>query len=125
MALEDYSKYFMYGGIVLLVAVTAFFYYLEKQDKTDVVGIKSYLSKDRWQGEVVNSKIESWQQLNARYGNDFFYEITFYLPGDPNIHTSKALVAPGQMHLIKKGLDIQVKVGKKGEMAIIGINFNK
>ncbi|AHJ73599.1 hypothetical protein [Kosakonia sacchari] len=123
MALEDYSKYFMYGGIVVTVAATAFFYFLEKQDKTDVSGIKVYLSSNKWEGELLDSKIESWQQMNARYGNDFFYEINFYLDGDPHLYTAKTLIRPSQMHLLKKGLKIKVKKGSKNRLAVVEVDF--
>lgn len=123
MALEDYSKYFMYGGIVVTVAATAFFYFLERQDKTDVSGIKVYLSSNKWEGELIDSKIESWQQMNARYGNDFFYEINFYLDGDPRLYTAKTLIRPSQMHLLKKGLKIKVKKGSKNRLAVVEVNF--
>ena len=124
MALEDYSKYFMYGGIILVVVVTAAFYFLEKQDKTDVSGIKIFLASDRWQGEIINTKLQAWRQLNARYGNDYFYDIDFFLPNDQKLYTAKSLIAPSQMHMLKKGQDIKVKKGERGKMAVIEIDFN-
>lgn len=36
MALEEYSEYFMYGGIILIIAAIVFFCFLERQDKSDI-----------------------------------------------------------------------------------------
>lgn len=124
MVLEDYSKYFMYGGIALSIAAIAFFYFLYKKDGTDLGELKVYLLSNRWQGDVLDSKIESWQQTNAKYGNDFFYDISFYLNGETKLYTAKALIQPSQMHMIKKGLNIKIKKGGKGKLAVVGIEFN-
>ena len=122
MALEDYSHYFMYGGIVASVSATLFFYFLEKRDKHDDFAVRSFLSSHKWQGELIDSQIESWQQLDVRYGNDFFYRISFYLLGEPKLYYALARVKPGQMHLIQKGVKIKVKKGSRGRMAIMEIN---
>lgn len=124
MALEDYSKYFMYGGIALSIAAIAFFYFLYKKDGTDLGELKVYLSSDRWQGDFLDSKIESWQQTNAKYGNDFFYDVSFYLNDETKLYTAKALIQPSQMHMIKKGLNIKIKKGDKDKLAVVGIEFN-
>ncbi|SCC17798.1 hypothetical protein GA0061071_107187 [Kosakonia oryzendophytica] len=121
MALEDYSAYFMYGGMVVTVAATVFFWWIEKRDNTDVVGIKHCLTSAEWSGEFFDSYIESWQQTNARYGNAFFYDITFCLEGEQKMFTAKALVNPGEMHLLKKGLRIRVKKGSKNRIAVTDI----
>ncbi|MBK0078810.1 hypothetical protein IAE49_04635 [Kosakonia sp. S58] len=123
MALEEYSKYFMYGGVILTAAVTVFFCFLERQDKSNVSGIKHYLSSNRWQGEVMQTNIESWQKLNAMYGNDHFYDIDFFLPNDKQLYTAKSLIFSEQAHMLKKGLSIKVKKGTKGKMAVISIYF--
>lgn len=124
MVLEEYSEYFMYGGIVLIIAAIVFFCFLERQDKSDISGIKHYLSSARWQGEVIQTNIESWTKLNARYGNDYFYDIDFFLPNDKKLYTAKSLIAPDQMHMLRKGVGIKVKKGTKGKVAVISINLN-
>lgn len=124
MALEEYSEYFMYGGVILTVAVTVFFFLLEKQHKSDVSGIKDYLSSNRWQGEVMQTNIESWKKTNARYRNNHFYDVNFFLPNDKQLCTAKSLIASDQAHMLKKGLTIKVKKGAKGKMAVISIYFN-
>lgn len=124
MALEEYSEYFMYGGVILTVAVTVFFFLLERQHKSDVSGIKHYLSSNRWQGEVMQTNIESWKKTNARYGNNHFYDVNFFLPNDKQLYTAKSLIASDQAHMLKKGLTIKVKKGAKGKMAVISICFN-
>ncbi|QNQ20609.1 hypothetical protein HF650_12980 [Kosakonia sp. SMBL-WEM22] len=123
MALEEYSAYFMYGGIFLTIVVTAFFYFLEKQDGSDVSGIKSYLSSARWQGEIIKTNIQSWRKQNARYGNDYFYEFDFLLPNDKKLYTGTGLITPEQMHLLKKGLGMTVKKGAGRKVAVISIDF--
>ena len=124
MVLEECSEYFMYGGIVLIIAAIVFFCFLERQDKSDISGIKHYLSSTRWQGEVIQTNIESWTKLNARYGNDYFYDIDFFLPNDKKLYTAKSLIAPDQMHMLRKGVSIKVKKGTKGKVAVISINLN-
>lgn len=124
MVLEEYSEYFMYGGIVLIIAAIVFFCFLERQGKSDISGIKHYLSSTRWQGEVIQTNIESWTKLNARYGNDYFYDIDFFLPNDKKLYTAKSLIAPDQMHMLRKGVSIKVKKGTKGKVAVISINLN-
>jgi len=37
--------------------------------------------------------------------------------------SAKALVALSDMHLLKKGLDIIVKQGAKGRLAVLKINY--
>ncbi|MGY5956737.1 DUF3592 domain-containing protein [Kosakonia sp. BK9b] len=123
MALEDYSAYFMYGGMVVTVAATAIFWWLEKREDSEVAGIKHCLTSAAWPGEVFDSYIASWQQTNARYGNAFFYDISFCLDGEGKMFTAKALVNPGEMHLLKKGLGIRVKKGSKNRIAVIAIMF--
>ena len=124
MALEEYSEYFMYGGVILTVAVTVFFFLLERQHTSDVSGIKHYLSSNRWQGDVMQTNIESWRKINARYRNDQFYDVNFFLPNDKQLYTAKSLIASDQAHMLKKGLTIKVKKGAKGKMAVISICLN-
>ena len=101
MGIEYYAKYFMYGGLLFTLTLGIIFFFWFRGDKTDVAGIKAYLTRSQWQGEIVESRIELWRQTNARYGNDYFYDITFYLKGDGKLHTAQTLVRPGQMHLMK------------------------
>jgi hypothetical protein len=89
------------------------FFLLERQHKSDVSGIKHYLSSNRWQGEVMQTNIESWKKINARYGNDYFYDVNFFLPNDKQLYTAKSLIASDQAHILKKLLTIKVKKGRK------------
>lgn len=122
MGIEYYSKYFLYGGIAFSLLLSVVFYFMFRGDKTDVAGIKNYLSSSQWQGEFIDSRIESWQQTNARYGNDFFYDISFRL-NDEKLYTAQTLVRPSQMHLMKEGLKIKVKKSSKNRLAIVEVNF--
>lgn len=124
MALEEYSKYFMYGGIILTIAVTAWFYFLEKQDESDISGVNFFLSRTRWQGAVIQTKIQSWRKLNVKYGSDCFYGVDFFLPNEPKLYTATTLIAPEKIHMLRKGLSIKVKKETKGKMGIIYIDFN-
>lgn len=84
MALEEYSEYFMYGGVILTVAVTVFFFLLERQHKSDVSGIKDYLSSNRWQGEVMQTNIESWKKQTPGTGIIIFMMLTSSCPMTSN-----------------------------------------
>ncbi|WP_039056536.1 hypothetical protein [Enterobacter sp. Bisph1] len=125
MGIEYYSKYFMYGGMLFTVTLCVIFFFWFRGDKTDIAGIKTYMNSAHWQGEVIDSRIEFWRQTNARYGNDYFYDITFYLNGDEKLHTAQTLIRPSQMHLMKKGLKIKVKKGSKNQLAVIEVDFDE
>lgn len=71
----------------------------------------------------MQANIESWQRLNAMYGNDHFYDIHFFLPNDKQLYTAKSLIVSEQARMLKKGLSIKVKKGTKGKMAVISIYF--
>ncbi|CAI0984775.1 hypothetical protein [Serratia ficaria] len=126
MSLADMSKYFLYLGIATPILMGIFFYCIFKNNgsnTTDLDSVKSYLKMDKQGGEIFLAQLESCRQTNVKYGNDFFFDVDFYLPGDGKLHTAKALVKPSQMHLLKKGMEIKVKKGKKNEMAVVEIVF--
>ncbi|MBI6131655.1 hypothetical protein ACN2W4_02140 [Serratia marcescens] len=126
MSLADMSKYFLYAGIATPVVMGIFFYCIFKNNgdnSTEMSAVKNYLNKDSWQGEIIASHLESCRQTNTRYGNDFFFDVDFYLPGDTRLHTAKALVQPGQMHLLRKGMGIKVKKGRKNQLAVVEMDL--
>lgn len=74
MALEEYSKYFMYGGIILTIAVTAWFYFLEKQDESDISGVTFFSFQNSLAGSgdtnensiMEKIKRQIWERLLLR-----------------------------------------------------------
>ncbi|MEN0582296.1 hypothetical protein AAIG39_25345 [Phytobacter palmae] len=47
--------------------------------------------------------------------------IFFFYLDDTQLYSAKALVVPGQMHLLRKGLPIVVKKGDKNRIAVMQI----
>ena len=122
MSLADMSKYFLYLGIAMPIIMGIFFYCIFKNNgskNADIPAVKSYLNMEKQGGEIFSSQLVACRQTNVRYGNDFFFDVDFYLPGDSRLHTAKALVKPSQMHLLKKGMDIKVKKDDKNNMAVV------
>ncbi|WP_244173059.1 hypothetical protein [Kosakonia pseudosacchari] len=123
MGIEYYSKYFMYGGIAVSVIATLFFYFLARMDDKKKADIGIFLTCHLWPGDIVESKIVSCKITGDRFGNDFFYDIRFHLPGGNQLYTAKTLVNISQMPLIQPGLRIKVKKGSEGRLAVIKIEF--
>ncbi|CAI8835680.1 hypothetical protein E0L21_11975 [Kosakonia quasisacchari] len=123
MELEYYSKYFMYGGIAVSVIATLFFYFLSRMESKKKADIGIFLTCHLWPGDIVESKIISCKITDDRFGNDFFYDIRFHLPGDNKLYTAKTLVNISQMSLIRPGLRMKVKKGNEGRLAVIKIEF--
>lgn len=106
-------------SIPIIFVVAIFFSFRGSSTKYKDAGI--FLRRDKWNGELLKTKIYSWQQTNVRYGNDYFYDIYFNLNGDNKIYSAKALISPGQMHLLREGLPIVVKKGRGNNIAIMQI----
>lgn len=123
MALENYSRYFMYGGIALSVIATLYFYFLSRADDKKKADIGLFLGSQFWNGDIIESEIISAKLTGERYGNDLFYDVKFYLPHTSQLHTAKALVNISQIHLVKKGLRIKVKKNGAGKLAVVKIEF--
>lgn len=109
----------MIFSIAVTVAFVVWIFFGFRGNSTSIRAAQVFLKRDRWPGELHKSQIESWQQTNTMYGNDYFFDIFFYL--DNTLLSAKALVAPGQMHLLRKGLPIVVKKGEKNRIAIMQI----
>jgi len=82
---------------------------------------KVFLKRDSWPGELHNTRIESWQQSNILYGGNLFFDISFYLGHSQQLYSAKALITLGQVHLLRKGLPLVVKTGKRGRIAVMQI----
>ncbi|WP_200550712.1 hypothetical protein [Kosakonia sp. LAM2021] len=123
MGIEYYSKYFMYGGIAASVITSLIFYFVFRAEGKKKADIGVFLTCHLWSGDIVESEIVSCKITGDRFGNDFFYDIRFHLPGDNQLYTAKTLVNISQMPLIRPGLRIKVKKGNEGRLAVIKIEF--
>lgn len=106
-------------AITLSFAIAIFFSFKGSSRQFKAASI--FLNRDKWRGDFYHSTIESWQQTNMCCGNNYFYDIYFYLNSDTVLYHAKALIAPGQMHLLRKGLPVIVKKGRGNKIAIIQI----
>ncbi len=105
-------------AIPIIFIVVIFFF---PGTSTSIRSARMFLKRNSWSGEIHQSRIESWQQTNTRYGNNYFFDIYFYLDDMQKLYAAKALIEPGQMHLLRKGLPISVKIGKKDRIAVMRI----
>jgi hypothetical protein len=80
-----------------------------------------FLQRESWRGKLLKSRIESWQQTNVIHGNNLFFDIYFHLDDMSQLFCAKALIAPAQIHLLRKGLSIIVKKGRGNNIAIMQI----
>lgn len=106
-------------GIIVPMLFVAWIYFGFRGNSTSIRAAQIFLKRDSWQGELHKTQIESWQQTNTMYGNNYFFDIFFYL--DNTLFSAKALIAPAQMHLLQKGLPIVVKKGAKNRIAVMQI----
>ncbi|WP_173632867.1 hypothetical protein [Paramixta manurensis] len=109
-----------------LCGVLLGFHFAFRDQNKQLSDVKVWLKKDKWAGDILSTQLDSWQQTNTRYGNDFFYDFCFYadLEGVNKLYSAKALVRLSEVHLSRPGLIIYVKHGAKGKMAVISINYS-
>jgi hypothetical protein len=112
---------FMLIGIAIPIIFIVVVFFSSRGASTSIRSARMFLKRNSWPGEIHQSRIESWQQTNTRYGNNYFFDIYFYLDDMQKLHAAKALIEPGQMHLLRKGLPISVKIGKKDRIAVMQI----
>ncbi|MDZ7320484.1 hypothetical protein N4G41_02435 [Kosakonia sacchari] len=123
MGIEYYSKYFMYGGIAASVIASLIFFLMFRVENKKKAEIGIFLTCHLWPGDIIESEIISCKITGDRFGNDFFYDIRFHLPGGDQLYTAKTLVNISQMPLIRPGLRIKVKKGSEGRLAVINVEF--
>ena len=109
----------MIFAVLVTLSFVAWIFFGFRGNSTSIRAAQIFLKRDRWQGELHKTQIESWQQTNTMYGNNYFFDIFFYL--DNTLLSAKAQIAPGQMHLLQKGLPIVVKKGAKNRIAVMQI----
>lgn len=119
-SLSTLELVFMLLGIAAPILCLVWVFFTFRGNSTSIRAARMFLKRDTWPGILHKSRIESWQQTNTLYGNNYFFDIFFYLD-DTQLYSAKALVAPGQMHLLRKGLPIVVKKGDKNRIAVMQI----
>ncbi|ACX88207.1 hypothetical protein F6Q07_21485 [Pectobacterium parmentieri] len=100
---------------------------LFKPNKNELLGIKNWKTRDKWQGTIVTTEIKSWSQTETKYGNDFFYNFDFPidLNGKKKLYTAKGLVGPNDIHKLRKGMGIIVKYNEDSppKVAVIDVIY--
>ncbi|MGX9271522.1 hypothetical protein ACWXWK_00105 [Pantoea ananatis] len=95
----------MIGVIITLCAIAISFSML-KPDKPQLKGIKEWVARDDWSGDVIIVSALNWYQNDAKYGDDYFY--TFYfnatIYGVKKRYSAMCAVKFSQIHKIKKVL---------------------
>ncbi len=122
--LENMSTFEMISvliGLSLTLAFIIAIFFSFRGGASQFKDARVFLEREKWEGELYQSTINSWHQTNIRHGIDFFYDIFFYIDGESKLRSAKALISPGQMHLLVKGLPIVVKIGKGNRMAVVRI----
>ena len=117
--MSGFEMFFLILGITVPIIFMIAIFFSFRGNSPSIPAARIFIKRESWPGELYKSQIESWQQTNTRYGNDFFFDIYFYL--DNTLLSAKALIAPGQMHLLRKGLPIVVKKGAKNRIAVMQI----
>lgn len=62
---------FLIGIIITLCAVGIFMSML-KPNKSQLKGIKDWITRENWSGDVISVTALSWCQNDVKYGEDFF-----------------------------------------------------
>jgi len=113
---------FMMTGILVPMVFIVFTIFSFKGKSKGTVDAFRVIKHESWAGDLISTKMESWQQTDISYGNDLFFDVFFYTGDGSEMKSAKALVALSDMHLLKKGLDIIVKQDKKGRIAVVKID---
>lgn len=115
---------FLIGVIITLCAIAISFSVL-KPDKSQLKGIKEWVTRDDWSGDVIIVTALNWCQNDTKYGDEYFY--TFYynatIYGVKKRYSAMCAVKSSQIHKIKKGIKISVKYscGDPPKMAVINL----
>ncbi|KAA9002630.1 hypothetical protein FJU30_03635 [Affinibrenneria salicis] len=102
-------------AVIIVIAITLSMLALAlhglKGSKKVIGETKDWLSRERWKGELRETKLKSWEQTNATYGMDHFYSFNFDLEvnGDLKEYCAAALIRANDICRLKKGLTIIVK----------------
>ncbi|HHQ6535976.1 TPA: hypothetical protein ACSTJY_001311 [Serratia fonticola] len=126
MVIDPISRILSWVGLVLSVIVPLLFYIGFRDNNKKIPEIKVWLKKESWKGETHRHTLDSWQQTDITYGNDFFYDLYFYAnyDGTMKLYSAKALVRPSEMHAMKRGIVIYVKRNQNGKkIAVTKIEY--
>ncbi|HFL1539515.1 TPA: hypothetical protein ACG1QB_004380 [Enterobacter asburiae] len=121
-SISGIELFFMIAGIIVPIIFIGciFFFKITSKGAVDACRL---IKHDSWAGDLISTKMESWQKTNLSHGNNLFFDVFFYTGDGSELKSAKALVALSDMHLLKKGLDIIVKQDEKGRVAVLKINF--
>ncbi|MBW1255566.1 hypothetical protein ACQV2E_24140 [Pantoea allii] len=114
------------GVIVSLTAAIVAFSVIKPQKK-EIEAIKNWVSRDRWHGEVLTTRLCAWSKTEAKYGDEFFYLFNFHKNDlDEREYIAAGLVNGKDEHKIREGLNLEVKLQdhSSGKAAVISIAFD-
>ena len=82
-----------------------------KGQKTDVMEIKYWLSRDKWQGEVTTATLREWKQTSTMHNFNHFFIVTFdaNLEGGVKQYKAAAALKVSEIPQLKKGMPIVIK----------------
>ncbi|WP_242430070.1 hypothetical protein [Kluyvera intermedia] len=82
-----------------------------KGQKTDVMEIKYWLSRDKWQGEVTTATLREWKQTSTMHNFNHFFIVTFdaNLEGRVKQYKAAAALKVSEIPHLKKGMPIMIK----------------
>ncbi|WP_223284177.1 hypothetical protein [Kosakonia sp. SMBL-WEM22] len=117
--MSAFEMTFLIIGIATPIVFMVAIFFTFRGSSLGMRAAKVFLTREKWPGKIYNTRIVSWQQTNMFYGNDLFIDISFHLDNPQQLHSAKALIAPAQLHLLRKALPIVVKKGKKNNIAVL------
>lgn len=112
-------------GVIITLCAIAISLSMLKPNKSQLKGIKEWITRDNWSGDVINVSTLNWCQNDAKYGDDYFY--TFYfditINGVKKRYSAMCAVKSSQIHKIKKGLKLSVKYScdNPPKMAVVNL----
>ncbi|KEY59009.1 hypothetical protein [Serratia sp. DD3] len=121
MIIDPISRILSWVGIISSIIIPLLFYIGFRDGNKKIPEVRAWLKKNSWKGDIHKHRLESWQQTDITYGNDFFYDLYFYANyGQGNkLYSAKALIRPGEMHMIQRGMIIYIKCSPNGKKMVV------
>ncbi|UJD82443.1 hypothetical protein FS595_23100 [Serratia rubidaea] len=120
------EPFFLFGIVVTVLALVLSFA-MFKPNKSQLTTMKDWVSREKWTGTTIVVPLESWNQTDSKYGNDFFYDFYFMatIGQKPKRYCAKGLVRANDIHKLKKGLELVVKYSDDTppKIAVINVNY--
>ncbi|BFO12667.1 hypothetical protein GGER_51770 [Serratia rubidaea] len=69
---ELFNRTIFLFGIVVTVLALVLSFAMFKPNKSQLTTMKDWVSREKWTGTTIVVPLESWNQTDSKYGNDFF-----------------------------------------------------